>query len=137
MKVGVGVGVGTGVNELGNTIDGNGVEKALVELDMTGATDDEIKTFEEAVNKLEVLVPTATSGAVEVEVLEKIRVGITAELEKIVCSVVVLSDIAKKLESSCEVYGNIVSSLGPNPDPAKFHGLSLISHCLTPVYTYS
>ena len=123
--MGVGVGVDRG-DELGDTISDNGVEEALVELtlrDMTG--DDGIKTFEEAVNELEMLILKATRDAVEVKVLEEIKVGtgITVELEK--------------TESSCEVYGNIISSLDPNPDPAEFHSLSLISHCQTPVYTYS
>lgn len=126
--MGVGVGVDRG-DELGDTISDNGVEEALVELtlrDMTG--DDGIKIFEEAVNELEMLILKATRDAVEVKVLEEIKVGtgITVELKKIVCS-----------ESSCEVYGNIISSLDPNPDPAEFHSLSLISHCQTPVYTYS
>lgn len=136
MKVGVGVGVDRG-DELGDSISDNGVEEALVELtlrDMTG--DGGIKTFEEAVNELEMLILKATRDAIEVKVLEEIRVGtgITVELEKTVCSVL---DVAKIIESSCEVYGNIISSLDPNPDPAEFHSLSLISHCQTPVYTYS
>ena len=152
MKVGVGVGVDRG-NELGNTIDDNGVEEALVELTLRDMTEvDGIKTFEEAVNELEMLILKATRNAVEVEVLEEIRVGIT-ELEKTVCSVLDVAkkfemlitrgavevevleeirvgtgitvelektvcsvlDVAKKLE---EVYGNIISSLDPNPDPA-------------------
>ena len=125
--MGVGVGVDRG-DELGDTISDNGVEEALVELILRNMTEDDgIKIFEEAVNELD---------AVEVKALEEIRVGtgITVELEKTVCSVL---DVAKKLESSCEVYGNIISSLDPNPDPAEFHSLSLISHCQTPVYTYS
>lgn len=52
-----------------------------------------------------VLVLRATSDIVEVKVfssMEKNGVDITVELE-CSCSVLILSDVVKKLESSCEV----------------------------------
>jgi hypothetical protein len=68
----VGVGVGTGVNELGNTVDGNDVlssVEVVVMTDMTGlggAKDNELKTSEGTVKTLEMLVLKATSDAVEI-----------------------------------------------------------------------
>ena len=66
-----------------------------------------------------VLVLKATSDVGEANIVEvftsvkKIGVATTVELES-PCSVLVLSDVVNKLESS----GNI-ASLGSDPDPAK------------------